>query len=191
MGRLTRDPEVRYSAKGDSQEQMCIARYTLAVDRRGKDAGADFPSVVAFWESCGVCRKVFAQGDKDCINRANTDRQLHEPRRRKGIYNGYSGRRSRVCRKQGGSRTGTAGKRTDGSGGLSDGQRRLYEHTGRNRRRTAVYIGADGSRRQYIKRRWQQDRTGRRKGSRTRHNAPRWGRNKKLHILRGYVKIKP
>nr|DAL01742.1 MAG TPA: hypothetical protein [Caudoviricetes sp.] len=145
----------------------------------------------SFRESCGVCRKVFTQGDKDCFNRANTDGKLHEPRRRKGIYNGYSGRRSRVCRKQGGSRTGAAGKRTGGSGGLSDGQRRLYEHTGRDRRRTAVYIGTGGSRRQYIKRRWQQDRTGHRKGSRTRHNAPSWSRNKKLHIFRGYVKIKP
>ena len=33
MGRLTRDPEVRYSS-GDNQ--MAIARYSLAVDRRGK-----------------------------------------------------------------------------------------------------------------------------------------------------------
>lgn len=32
MGRLTRDPEVRYS---QGERQMAIARYTLAVDRRG------------------------------------------------------------------------------------------------------------------------------------------------------------
>lgn len=63
MGRLTRDPEVRYSAKGDSQEQMCIARYTMAVDRRGKDAGADFPSVVAFGKAGAEIRSCIYYGD--------------------------------------------------------------------------------------------------------------------------------
>lgn len=33
MGRLTRDPEVRYS---QAAEPLAIARYTLAVDRRGR-----------------------------------------------------------------------------------------------------------------------------------------------------------
>lgn len=37
MGRLTRDPEVRYS---QGERQMAIARYTLAVDRRGRNATA-------------------------------------------------------------------------------------------------------------------------------------------------------
>lgn len=50
MGRLTRDPEVRYS---QAAEPMAIARYTLAVDRKRKsggdgDLGADFISCVAF-----------------------------------------------------------------------------------------------------------------------------------------------
>ena len=49
MGRLTRDPEVRYT---QGNEPMAIARYTLAVDRRGrKDGGeatADFIQCVAF-----------------------------------------------------------------------------------------------------------------------------------------------
>ena len=50
MGRLTRDPEVRYSS-GDNQ--MAIARYSLAVDRRGRREGndgqtADFINCVAF-----------------------------------------------------------------------------------------------------------------------------------------------
>lgn len=64
MGRLTRDPEVRYSAKGDSQEQMCIARYTLAVDRRGKDAGTDFPSVVTFGKAGEFAEKYLHKGTK-------------------------------------------------------------------------------------------------------------------------------
>lgn len=51
MGRLTRDPEIRYSQGND---QMAIARYTLAVDRRfarNSDQTADFISCVAFGKS--------------------------------------------------------------------------------------------------------------------------------------------
>ena len=52
MGRLTRDPEVRYT-QGDNQ--MAIARYTLAVDRRfnrsGDENTADFIPCVAFGKS--------------------------------------------------------------------------------------------------------------------------------------------
>ena len=68
MGRLTRNPEVRYSA-GDSS--MAIARYTLAVDRRfarrGEDnngATADFISCVAFGRSAEFAEKYFHQGLK-------------------------------------------------------------------------------------------------------------------------------
>ena len=49
MGRLTRDPDVRYSNQGD--RQLAIARYTLAVDRRFRRDGeqtADFIGCVAF-----------------------------------------------------------------------------------------------------------------------------------------------
>lgn len=48
MGRLTRDPEVRYS---QGENRMAVARYTLAVDRRARRDGeqsADFISCVAF-----------------------------------------------------------------------------------------------------------------------------------------------
>ena len=48
MGRLTRDPEVRYSA---GENALAIARYTLAVDRRFRrdgEATADFISCVVF-----------------------------------------------------------------------------------------------------------------------------------------------
>ena len=68
MGRLTRNPEVRYSA-GDSS--MAIARYTLAVDRRftrrGEDnngATADFIPCVAFGRSAEFAEKYFHQGTK-------------------------------------------------------------------------------------------------------------------------------
>ena len=49
MGRLTRDPEVRYT---QGEKSMAVARYTLAVDRRrATDSGGqntDFISCVAF-----------------------------------------------------------------------------------------------------------------------------------------------
>ena len=65
MGRLTRDPEVRYSTSGDGQ--LAIARYTLAVDRRFKRDGeqsADFIRCVAFGRSGEFAEKYFHQGTK-------------------------------------------------------------------------------------------------------------------------------
>ena len=65
MGRLTRDPEVRYSTLGDNQ--LAIARYTLAVDRRYKRDGeqtADFIRCVAFGKSGEFAEKYFHQGTK-------------------------------------------------------------------------------------------------------------------------------
>ena len=64
LGRLTRDPEVRWTQQNSSQESMCIARYTLAVDRRGKDAGADFVSIVAFGKAGEFAEKYFKKGTK-------------------------------------------------------------------------------------------------------------------------------
>lgn len=62
MGRLTRDPEVRYST-GDNA--LAIARYTLAVDRRFRregEATADFIPCVAFGRSAEFAEKYFRQG---------------------------------------------------------------------------------------------------------------------------------
>lgn len=66
MGRLTRDPDVRYSTQGDSQ--MAIARFTLAVDRRfkrnGDDQNADFISCVAFGKTAEFVEKYVNKGTK-------------------------------------------------------------------------------------------------------------------------------
>ena len=62
MGRLTRDPDVRYSS---GENTMAIARYTLAVDRRFKrdgEASADFISCVAFGRVAEFAEKYFHQG---------------------------------------------------------------------------------------------------------------------------------
>ena len=67
MGRLTRDPNVRYTQQNSSQESMCVARYTLAVDRRGARDGqqsADFISCVAFGKNGEFAEKYLKQGTK-------------------------------------------------------------------------------------------------------------------------------
>ena len=62
VGRLTRDPEVRYS-QGDNT--TAVARYTVAVDRRFKRDGeptADFIPCVVFGRSAEFAEKYFRQG---------------------------------------------------------------------------------------------------------------------------------
>lgn len=69
MGRLTRDPEVRYTQSADGQ--MAIARYTLAVNRRFKRDGeqeADFISCVAFGKSAEFAEKYLKQGTKMVVS---------------------------------------------------------------------------------------------------------------------------
>lgn len=64
MGRLTRDPDIRYS---QGENSTAVARYTLAVDRRFKrdsDQTADFISCVAFGRSAEFAEKYFHQGLK-------------------------------------------------------------------------------------------------------------------------------
>ena len=64
MGRLTRDPDVRYSS-GDGS--TAVARYTLAVDRRfhrDGDATADFIGCVAFGRQAEFAEKYLRKGTK-------------------------------------------------------------------------------------------------------------------------------
>ena len=64
MGRLTRDPEVRYT---QGERSMAVARYTLAVDRRFRRDGennADFIGCVAFGKSAEFAEKYLRQGTK-------------------------------------------------------------------------------------------------------------------------------
>jgi len=71
MGRLTRDPEVRYSS---GERSMSIARYTLAVDRgfkRGGDSSeqtADFIPCIAFDKAGEFAEKYFRQGMRVLIS---------------------------------------------------------------------------------------------------------------------------
>ena len=67
MGRLTRDPEVRYTS---GENSLAIARYTLAVDRKIRkdgDATADFINCVVFGRSAEFAEKYFRKGLKITI----------------------------------------------------------------------------------------------------------------------------
>ena len=69
MGRLTRDPEVRYS---QGERSMAIARYTLAVDRRGRrnenEQNTDFINCVAFDKAGEFAEKYFRHGMRALIS---------------------------------------------------------------------------------------------------------------------------
>lgn len=56
-GRLTNDPEVRYT-----QDKTAVARFTLAVDRMKE--GADFPSVNAWGKTAEIAEKYLRKGSK-------------------------------------------------------------------------------------------------------------------------------
>lgn len=67
MGRLTRDPEVRYS---QGANPIAVARYTLAIDRRFKKEGeqeADFISCIAFGKAGEFAEKYFRKGMKVAV----------------------------------------------------------------------------------------------------------------------------
>ena len=68
MGRLTRNPDVRYS---QGEKAACVARYTLAVNRRFRregDQDADFINCVAFGRQGEFAEKYLKQGTKIVIS---------------------------------------------------------------------------------------------------------------------------
>lgn len=62
VGRLTKDPEVRYT-----QENLAIARFTLAVSRR-KANEADFPNIIAFGKTAEFIERYFHKGMRMGLN---------------------------------------------------------------------------------------------------------------------------
>lgn len=65
MGRLTADPETRYT-----QDGMAIAKYTVAVDKPTKEQGADFIPCTAFGKNAEVAEKYFRKGMRVAVNGA-------------------------------------------------------------------------------------------------------------------------
>ena len=60
-GRAVKSPEVRYT---QGEKAMCIARFSLAVERRGKDNGADYPNMIAFGKTAEFVEKHINKGTK-------------------------------------------------------------------------------------------------------------------------------
>lgn len=61
IGRLTRDPEITYTQSGTA-----VCKFTLAVDRQGKD-GADFIRIVAWNKTAENCNKYLAKGRQAAV----------------------------------------------------------------------------------------------------------------------------
>lgn len=59
LGRLTKEPEARYTEKN-----MCVVRFTLAVNRNKKDDGADFIRCVAFGKTAELIEKYMHKGSQ-------------------------------------------------------------------------------------------------------------------------------
>lgn len=68
MGRLTKDPDIRYT---QGNNPICVVRYTLAVDRRFHKEGeqaADFISCVVFGKGAEFAQKYLVKGTKICVS---------------------------------------------------------------------------------------------------------------------------
>jgi len=62
IGRLTRDPEVRYTQSGKA-----CAKFTLAIDRRGGERQADFIPCVAWEKTAEVIAQYVSKGQKIAV----------------------------------------------------------------------------------------------------------------------------
>lgn len=58
IGRLTRDPETRYIPESET----AICTFTLAIDRDGKDKGADYPKITCFGKTAENCERFLSKG---------------------------------------------------------------------------------------------------------------------------------
>ena len=62
IGRLTKDPEVRYI----SENQTAVATFSIAInrgkDKNGQDRGADFPRVTVFGRQAENCERYLSKG---------------------------------------------------------------------------------------------------------------------------------
>lgn len=63
VGRLTKAPELKTTPNGVS-----VATFTLAVNRRGKEAGADFLPIVAWRTTAELCGKYLSKGQKAAVS---------------------------------------------------------------------------------------------------------------------------
>lgn len=65
MGRMTRDPDIKYTS---GEKPMCVAHFTVAVDRSGKKDEADFIQCTAFGKTAEILEKYFHKGKPICLS---------------------------------------------------------------------------------------------------------------------------
>jgi single-strand DNA-binding protein len=63
LGRLTKDPELRYTQSGTA-----VATFTLAVDRRKKEDGTDFISIVVWSKLAELCAQHLKKGQQAAVD---------------------------------------------------------------------------------------------------------------------------
>lgn len=110
MGRLTRDPEIRYT---QSEKPVAVVNYTLAVDRRYKREGepsADFINFVAYGTAAEFAEKYFKKGTKLLVTARCQTRTYTNNEGKKSLHYGIYRRGTRVRGKQAGSRKRTGGR---------------------------------------------------------------------------------
>lgn len=66
IGRLTKDPDIKY-ANNSKGENLCVGRYTIAIDRPGKDSGTDYISCIAFGKRGEFVEKYLRKGMKIAV----------------------------------------------------------------------------------------------------------------------------
>jgi single-strand DNA-binding protein len=64
MGRLTRDPETKYT---QGEKSTCVTKYSIAVNRIGKKDEADFINVTAFGKAGEFAEKYFKKGQQNAV----------------------------------------------------------------------------------------------------------------------------
>ena len=82
MGNLVKDPDVRYT---NSENAMAVARYTLAVDRRGREGSTDYISCIAFGRGAEFAEKWLKKGMRITV-RGRIQTGSYEGRDGKKVY---------------------------------------------------------------------------------------------------------
>jgi len=80
MGRLTKDPELRYT-----KSEKPVASFTLAVDRDGKDAGVDFIDCVAWDKTATFVDGYFKKGSMAIVSGSLQMRQWTDKNNNKRV----------------------------------------------------------------------------------------------------------
>lgn len=123
LGRVTRDPEIRYAT---GENAIAIANYSLAVDRRGKDAGTDFPNIVAFGKAAEFVEKYVHKGTKLVVEGrlqtdSYTDKDGHKVYTTKVIAESQEFAESKKTESEGGSSAEPAQTDSDGFMNVPEG----------------------------------------------------------------------